>query len=347
MVPNTPGGRRSTLAGLGLDCPEESPKPVKWWPYKVLPPPHILLGTLFPTLQGWSDKTIWDKIISIASVPSIFLLVTTLPVVETDNDDRESDIVDVAESALGGPGTAPAPASLEHAASIEPETEWQQYRRRTRSVNSRSSATATPSPALISLNHAPPYHSAQNHNTHGNGNGVDASPLSRLPEPAKPTPAVAGPHHAPSCGSASAQQEPPEWHRWLVALQLFTGPLFVVLTLWANMYEDLQQPYKTLLHLVLYSLLASVVMLGILLLTTSPYKKPKFHSLLCFLGFIISIAWISTVAGEVVGVLKALGVILGISEAILGLTVFAVGNSLGDLVADVTVARLGYPVMAL
>lgn len=31
----------------------------------------------------------------------------------------------------------------------------------------------------------------------------------------------------------------------------------------------------------------------------------------------------------------------------MGLTIFAVGNSLGDLVADVTVARLGYPVMAL
>jgi sodium/potassium/calcium exchanger 6 len=49
----------------------------------------------------------------------------------------------------------------------------------------------------------------------------------------------------------------------------------------------------------------------------------------------------------VVGVLKALGVIFGISDAILGLTVFAVGNSLGDLVADITVARLGFPVMAL
>jgi sodium/potassium/calcium exchanger 6 len=35
------------------------------------------------------------------------------------------------------------------------------------------------------------------------------------------------------------------------------------------------------------------------------------------------------------------------SDAILGLTVFAVGNSLGDLVADITVARLGFPVMAL
>jgi len=46
-------------------------------------------------------------------------------------------------------------------------------------------------------------------------------------------------------------------------------------------------------------------------------------------------------------VLKALGVILNISDAILGLTIFAVGNSLGDLVADITIAKLGYPVMAL
>jgi sodium/potassium/calcium exchanger 6 len=65
------------------------------------------------------------------------------------------------------------------------------------------------------------------------------------------------------------------------------------------------------------------------------------------MGFIVSIAWISTIANEVVGVLKAIGVILNMSDAILGLTIFAVGNSLGDLVADITVARLGFPVMAL
>ena len=129
-------------------------------------------------------------------------------------------------------------------------------------------------------------------------------------------------------------------------MQIFTGPLFVVCIVWANMRDDIDAPGKTLLRSVLYSLLVSLVLLA-LLLTTSPFKKPKYHSLLCFLGFIISIAWISTVAGEVVGVLKAFGVILSISEAILGLTIFAVGNSLGDLVADVTVARLGYPVMAL
>jgi solute carrier family 24 (sodium/potassium/calcium exchanger), member 6 len=125
------------------------------------------------------------------------------------------------------------------------------------------------------------------------------------------------------------------------------GPLFVVFILWANMYEDLRQPGKMLVKLVLYSLVASLCLMALLVLTTTPDKKPKYHFLLCFLGFVISVAWISTVAGEVVGVLKAFGVILGISEAILGLTIFAVGNSLGDLVADVTVARLGYPVMAL
>lgn len=349
MLPNASGRRRSTH-GIHVDEQEDSPRPVKWWPYKVLPPPHILLGTLFPTLQGWGDKTIWDKIVSAASVPSIFLLVVTLPVVETDNDDMESDIADMPEPTLGGPGSAPAAVSLEEDAAIEPETVWQHYRRRSKSVTSRLSLSeASPSPAIAPRDHAPPQpiSQARGGGTTTNGNGPSTTTtFSSLPEPAKPIAAAAAPSdRRPS--STSAQQEPPEWHRWLVALQLFTGPLFVMLVLWANMYEDLPNPTRTLVRLVLYSLLGSVVMLGVLLLTTSPRQKPKYHSLLCFLGFIISIAWISTVAGEVVGVLKALGVILGISEAILGLTVFAVGNSLGDLVADVTVARLGYPVMAL
>jgi sodium/potassium/calcium exchanger 6 len=65
------------------------------------------------------------------------------------------------------------------------------------------------------------------------------------------------------------------------------------------------------------------------------------------LGFLVAISWIATIATEVVSLLKTIGVILDISDSLLGLTVFAVGNSLGDLVADITVARLGYPVMAL
>lgn len=99
--------------------------------------------------------------------------------------------------------------------------------------------------------------------------------------------------------------------------------------------------------MVLYTLVGSLVALAALLLFTVEHCKPRYHFFLCFLGFVISIAWISTIAGEVVGVLKTFGVVLDISEALLGLTIFAAGNSVGDLVADITVAKLGYPVMAL
>jgi sodium/potassium/calcium exchanger 6 len=80
---------------------------------------------------------------------------------------------------------------------------------------------------------------------------------------------------------------------------------------------------------------------------TQPQPPSRLRPLLAFIGFIVGICWIATIANEVVSLLKTLGVILNISDSLLGLTVFAVGNSLGDLVADITVARLGYPVMAL
>ncbi len=138
---------------------------------------------------------------------------------------------------------------------------------------------------------------------------------------------------------------PKDWNRWLLSTQLFTGPIFTVVLYWANTDPELLG--RNLLLPLLFALLVSLCLWGILFVTTTPVRPPRYRYMFCFLGFIVSIAWISTIANEVVGVLKAFGVILGISDAILGLTIFAVGNSLGDLVADITVARLGYPVMAL
>ncbi|KAK3300386.1 Sodium/calcium exchanger protein-domain-containing protein [Chaetomium fimeti] len=316
---------------------EEQPKPVKWWPYSLLPAPHVLLATVFPTLQGWKEKTWWDKAVSLISVPSIFLLVATLPVVETDNEDNmsEADLADPPEP--GRPGNIAPAVVVEESGEIQPETEWQAYRRRTRSVSSRSPLSRSPS--SVSLN------------TNANTDPPPDQPSDQLPSLTLPVPQL--PKH-PSPGSdhsttitATSNPPPGGWNRWLVAVQLFTGPLFVVAILWANTADETGSPVRTLLRMLLYSLVFSLCLLAALLATTTPHQKPRYHFLLCFLGFVISVAWISTIAGEVVGVLKALGVILGISEAILGLTVFAVGNSLGDLVADVTVARLGYPVMAL
>eukprot|EP00959_Pyramimonas_sp_CCMP1952_P288454 6032031-Pyramimonas_sp.AAC.1 len=60
-------------------------------------------------------------------------------------------------------------------------------------------------------------------------------------------------------------------------------------------------------------------------------------------AFVSSILWISAFASELLGCLSALGVIMGISPSILGVTVLAWGNSVGDLVADVVVAKSGHP----
>ncbi|KAI5861794.1 Sodium/calcium exchanger protein-domain-containing protein [Durotheca rogersii] len=309
-------------------------KPIWWWPYRLLPSPYIIFTTLFPTLQGWRSKGIWDKFVSVISVPSIFLLVITLPVVENETPDDDLEAESVADEApLLAPsdaGNTAAPTlSLEVEVPVESETEWQRYRRRTRSTASSRSR----SPSFISL--AVPGGEEEP----GQDPAAVVSFLSGVPMP-KPVSELGQ-------GDSTVTDDEPAWNRWLLILQIFTGPLFCVCIVWVNMAEDLDRPLLVLVKASLMSLVCSLVLLALLLVTTSPDRRPKYYFMFCFLGFCIAIAWISTIAGEVVGVLKAFGVILNISEAILGLTVFAVGNSVGDLVADVTVARLGYPVMAL
>lgn len=137
--------------------------------------------------------------------------------------------------------------------------------------------------------------------------------------------------------------------QWLVWIQIFTGPFFVTLISWTAVDPELR--LRNLLLPLLCSLLFSLVCFTFLLLSTrrSIHSQPSnaWRPFLALLGFMVAIFWIATIATEVVSLLKTVGVILNISDSLLGLTVFAVGNSLGDLVADITVARLGYPVMAL
>ncbi|ONK78024.1 uncharacterized protein A4U43_C02F13400 [Asparagus officinalis] len=64
-------------------------------------------------------------------------------------------------------------------------------------------------------------------------------------------------------------------------------------------------------------------------------------------AFVMSVFWISTMAGELLNCLAAVGTILDLPPAILGLTVLAWGNSVGDIVADVALAKAGQPAMAM
>ncbi|CAK7266875.1 hypothetical protein SEPCBS119000_002253 [Sporothrix epigloea] len=329
----------------GLDDRTKVYKPIKWWPYKRLPAPHVIVNTLFPSLIGWRKKTVWDKFVCLVSAPTVLLLVVTLPVVDVDmpGDDEEEE----SSHDYGHDDFRTAEAvddDIDPLNKSDPTSEWQRYRRSTITKQS------VPIPGAAAIQEeADRLGTDFISSTAVSLTSVGASGSST---PAAHVPVVASTLSSPPAKpSAPAQVEVGTadggWNRWLVAVQLVTGPLFTVFVVWANMAEDLERPQRDLVVMMLASLAMSCVLLAVLLSTTTAQCRPKYHSMLCFLGFVISVAWISTVAGEVVGVLKAFGVIVGISEAILGLTIFAVGNSLGDLVADITVARLGYPVMAL
>ncbi len=319
---------------------EPEPKPLSWWPYKVLPPPQTLLSTLFPTLYTWKDKNIWEKILGVVAAPSVFLLTITLPVVEADKDDEEEE---------EEPQRIPDFSLSSPIATTDDGVK--------RPTGSSVTILEPNSPILVKpgsrANDDPSIDSARSHDLTGHGNTAavaahaeqhhqDAFHHHATPILPSATHILQSPEALPNTTVKPAA--PKDWNRWLVILQVFTAPYFIVLIVWAN--SDPISP-RALIKPTLYSLLASLLMLGLILATTSPNRPPSWRVLLCFLGFVVSISWISTIANEVVGVLKTLGVVLNMSDAILGLTIFAVGNSLGDLVADITVARLGYPVMAL
>ncbi|KAL4811548.1 Sodium/calcium exchanger protein-domain-containing protein [Aspergillus unguis] len=268
---------------------------------------HVLLSALFPTLGGWKGKTIWEKFLGIVAAPSVFLLTITLPVVDPAPPEAAQAVPVIVTSADDTGSIAPIVRLPEDSPLLQPQN--------TGAVPER------------------------NETSQGGKSQLDRGRRrydSELPAVLEPV------------DTASTSRE---WYLWLVYIQFFTGPQFVALITWSAIDEDLSA--HTFLLLSLCALVFSLICVAALLFTVRRTRGSLRHPpsswrpVLAFLGFVVAIFWIATIATEVVSLLKTVGVILNISDSLLGLTVFAVGNSLGDLVANITVARLGYPVMAL
>lgn len=130
---------------------------------------------------------------------------------------------------------------------------------------------------------------------------------------------------------------------WLFRIQLVLGTLLLVVTF----FNTLGQSWFVSIAFMTASCIMSLLI---------PNKAPRFKSHLIrfrmwnyfgsFFGFVLSLIWISFFATEIIAVIKAVAVVLELSDDILGSTVFALGNSIGDLVSNLTIARMGMPVMA-
>ncbi|KAI8836661.1 Sodium/calcium exchanger protein-domain-containing protein [Chytriomyces cf. hyalinus JEL632] len=134
-----------------------------------------------------------------------------------------------------------------------------------------------------------------------------------------------------------------ESDRYLVAMQLFFGSQFA-----GSKFMETGDHGKNSIIWVSSCALGSLFAFTSFI-TSKNLSMPtmmRYH-MLCLFGFIISILWVYTIANEVVGLLNTLGIILHIDEVILGLTIFAIGNCTGDLMTNLSIARMGYPKMAL
>ncbi|KAI1311959.1 hypothetical protein EDD11_003215 [Mortierella claussenii] len=128
------------------------------------------------------------------------------------------------------------------------------------------------------------------------------------------------------------------WCRIATMIQMVIAPVFIT---WV-VTTAARGP-----HLAVLAAFGAGIALSTAIFCGSTWEKPpRFYEGLAFVGFLVAMTWIFLVASEVVGILQAFGMILGVSDAILGLTVFAMGNSLGDLVANITIAKMGFPRMA-
>ncbi|GER55405.1 cation/calcium exchanger 5 [Striga asiatica] len=145
------------------------------------------------------------------------------------------------------------------------------------------------------------------------------------------------------------ETSPTKWSRFYQSANIAVCPLAFLYS--CRSFMPLDHPVIFLLpntHFPLWS----IVFFGSCSLAVLHYAlerdPPKSEQILVVLAaFAMSVFWISTAAGELLGCLAALGELLGLPPALLGLTVLAWGNSLGDLVADVAVARAGQPAMAM
>ncbi|KII89956.1 hypothetical protein PLICRDRAFT_40138 [Plicaturopsis crispa FD-325 SS-3] len=121
-----------------------------------------------------------------------------------------------------------------------------------------------------------------------------------------------------------------KFNKWLMATQCALGPLFCVAVLFNGTKHEM--------WLLIATAISGLAVAALVAIFADRGEHPTARMARCSMGFMVAIVWIMAIADEVVNVLQTFGFIFGLSDAIIGLTIFAVGNSLADLVANMSVA---------
>lgn len=135
--------------------------------------------------------------------------------------------------------------------------------------------------------------------------------------------------------------EAESWHKLMAVLNPLFAPLLICLAT-----ESFDSTVGNSFPIPVLLLCFGMPLSALIFFTTTS-KVPRRMHLYLLAAFILSIFWVYIVADELVSLLQSFGYIFKISPTILGLTVLAWGNSTGDLISNVVIARQGFPQMAL
>ncbi|XP_076800704.1 mitochondrial sodium/calcium exchanger protein-like [Clavelina lepadiformis] len=131
------------------------------------------------------------------------------------------------------------------------------------------------------------------------------------------------------------------WNRPLNCLNLILAPIFCV---FATKGGDVT--LGDIFPLWALFLTIGCIAATVMWFTSNNLQPPVYHWVLAYVGFVIAIIWTYIIANEIVNLLQTFGVIFNVSNVVMGLTFLAWGNSIGDVVADVTLAKQGFPRMS-
>uniref|UniRef100_A0A7E4VGV2 Sodium/potassium/calcium exchanger 6 n=1 Tax=Panagrellus redivivus TaxID=6233 RepID=A0A7E4VGV2_PANRE len=133
-----------------------------------------------------------------------------------------------------------------------------------------------------------------------------------------------------------------DWCKSLAMIQAFTMPITFVFAFGLTGIRLI----PNFPGIWLYAIILSLILATVLFFLTTYNRTPKYHQqFAAYIGFIMSVAWIYLISSEVVGIIVMISVLSKIPHEILGLTVMAWSNSIGDMVADIAVAKQGFPQM--
>ncbi|XP_049542633.1 putative sodium/calcium exchanger 7 [Anopheles darlingi] len=130
------------------------------------------------------------------------------------------------------------------------------------------------------------------------------------------------------------------WCKLLNIIHCMSLPLMMV---WVNGFASIM---FARISVAGWTATLGMSLMVIVFVTSRTDRCPPYHKLFTVLSFLGCIQIIYLVAQEVVSVLETLGIVMKLSKSILGLSLLAWGNSVGDLFSNIALARQGYAKMA-